>query len=55
MSLRFILTTQVIKLKLKEERGQLKETNFALLNKLYGVRLESSPLGDYSCVISKAG
>ena len=58
MSVHFILTIQVIKLKLKEGRGQLKGNQFCLLfilNKLYGVRLGSSLLGDYSCVISKAG
>ena len=38
--------------------GQLKRNQlcfFFILNKLYGVRLGSSLLGDYSCVISKAG
>ena len=58
MSVHFILTIQVIKLKLKEGRGQLKGNQFCILfnfNKLYGVRLGFSLLGDYSCVISKAG
>ena len=58
MSLHFILTTQVIKLKLMEGRGQFKGNQFCIffiLNKLFGVRLGSSLLGDYSCVISKAG
>ena len=58
MSLHFILTTQVMKLNLKEGRGQLKGNQFCILfilNKLYGVRLGSSLFCDYSCVISKAG
>ena len=58
MSVHFILTIQVIKLKLKDGRGQLKGNQFFILfilNKLYGVRLGSSLLCDYSCVISKAG
>ena len=39
-------------------RGQLKGNQFYIFlisNKLYGVHLGSSLLGDYSCVISKAG
>ena len=45
MSLHFILTTQVIKLKLMEGRGQFKGNQFfyfLIWNKLYGVRLGSS-------------
>ena len=43
---------------MEKGRGQIKGNQFCIyfiLNKLFGVRLGSSPLGDYSCVISKAG
>ena len=39
----------------KDQRKGNQFCIFFILNKLYGVRLESSLLGDYSCVISKAG
>ena len=41
-----------------EKRGQLKGNQFCILfisNRLYGVRLGSSLLSDYLCVINKAG
>ena len=43
---------------LRKESGHFKGNQFCIffiLNKLYGVHLGSSLLGDYSCVISKAG